>query len=136
MMDIPPTSAPIMPNCGQDQGHPKDMIRLEQVACIRCDRYFLMTQLRDEPAPQFDDIVSDGRSVTHCPRCNQALSLATVYDPNKHEHVMAQLIKRRSEVGDEDALIDELEAGLAAVHSYMFTWDLWSYLQQTQRSAA
>ncbi len=127
------TPAPLVPNCGQDRGHPKDMIRLEQVACIRCDRYFLMTQLRDEAVPQFDDITHDGAAVTHCPMCDQALSLATVYDPDKHERVSEQLIKRHSEHPEP---IDEMVAGLSALQSYMFTWDLWSYVQQTQRSAA
>ncbi len=125
-----------MPNCGQGQGHPKDMIRLEQLACVGCDRYFLVTQLRDEAMPQFDDILSDGRRVMHCPQCDQALSLATVYDPDTHERITAQLIKRRCEVGDADALIDELEEGLAALHSYTFTWDWWSYLEQTHQSIA
>jgi hypothetical protein len=133
MIETPTTPTPIMPNCGQGQGHPKDMIRLEQVACTRCDRYFLMTQLRDEPAPQFDDILSDGAAVTHCPMCDQALSLATVYDPDKHERVSEHLIKRRSEEPDP---VDALVGNVSALHTYKFEWDLWSYLQQTQRSAA
>ncbi len=133
MIDTP---APLTPLCGQDRGHPTDLILVEQWACTRCDHSFVVTQLRDERVPQFHDIIHDGAAVTHCPQCNQALSLATVYDAAKHDRIGAQLIKRRSEVGDADALIDELEEGLAALHSYTFTWDLWSYLQQTHQSAA
>jgi hypothetical protein len=129
--------APIVPLCGQDRaGHPKDMVLLAQRACTRCDRFFLVTQLRDEAGPQFDDIEANGASVTACPGCGQALSLATVYDTEQYDRVSTQLVKRRSEVGEEDEQIDALVDLVGKVHSMAAWWNLYSWKeQQTQQRA-
>jgi len=132
------TPAPIVPLCGQDRaGHPKDIVLLAQLACTRCDRFFVVSQLRDEAQPQFDDVTQDGASVTACPGCGQALSLATVYDPKHWEAVSMQLIKRRSEVRDEDDTIAQMERWIGWLQSRASMWNFfsWREKERTQQRA-